>query len=266
MITKVCASFLVFLALVAVAPAEAGWYEIKNYVGTVGSESVHVSLQTFNWLNRSGSGKGNVDGSYYYDAHRIPIPLQGRQNPDGHIVLCEASAPRLSNESPIVAAASLVHPVPCPITLTFANGEGSGEWNDTRRVLPISLHQVGSLDDTNSVFDKDRNGIRLEGTVEIPMWYHTKRYLLLGIYQSSSDCPLSMLSLRLVNIATGKVDKDIILECDAGMIMTSIYANIDRARTPNYVGVEFQGGRMGYYKELYIGPLMHKQKWIEFPN
>ena len=227
------------LALVLYASSAcAGWYEIKNYVGTVGSAPVHISLQTYDYINHGEPSQWRIDGSYYYDAHRIPIPLQGQRKPDGQMVLCEAAEPLSVAESPLVPKASATHPVPCPITLKFAEDSASGEWNDGKKILPIALHQVGNLDDTHA--------IRLEGIVEIPMWHRTKSHMLLGIYQSSEGCPVSMRYLRLINIATGRIDKDIPFTCDAGMITTPIYLNVSRGPSAREVTVGFQGGRMGY--------------------
>lgn len=218
--------------------ADAGWYEVKNYVGTVGSAPVHVSLQTYDSY-REEPAHSRVDGSYYYDAHRTPIPLQGQRQPDGRMVLCEAVQPRSNAKWPSVPKASKAHPAPCPIALKFADDSATGEWNDDKKILPIVLHQVGSLDDTRATHI-------IDGVVEIPMWHHTKTHLLLGIYQSAKDCPVSMLQLRLINIATGRTDREIPFECSAGMIMTPIYANVYRGPKPRQVTVGFQGGKMGY--------------------
>jgi molybdopterin-binding protein len=80
------------------------------------------------------------------------------------------------------------------------------------------------------------------------MWYHTKTHMLLGVYQTSKDCGLSMSHLRLVNIATGRVDNDIDLDCGAGLLMTSIFENVSRAATAHQVTVEF--GRGQGYEEV----------------
>lgn len=241
--TRTTSFFASLALLLAASSAEAGWYEIKNYVGTVGKAPVHVSLQTFDAINHGEPGQWRVVGSYYYDAHRVPIPLHGQRRPDGHMALCEAPPPS-GNEVPFAALAA------CPIRLAVSDDGASGEWNDGKSALPISLRQVGSLDDT------ERSGSELTGTVEIPMWYHTKTHLLLGIYASAGDCPVSMLRLRLVNIATGRTDGDIPFECEAGMIMTDIYANVSQGRgtKAGQVTVGFQGGKMGYDVDVTIEP------------
>jgi len=238
-----------YLTLLAASSAHAGWYEIRNYTGTVGNVAVHMSLQTYDRINHDQPGRWLVDGSYYYDAHRIPIPLQGHRKPDGQVELCEASEPASFGTAPAVPAASPQHPDPCPIKLKVTDSGATGEWNDGKKTLPIALHLVGSLDDTGS------GAPVLAGVVEIPMWHHTKTHLLLGIYQLSKDCPISMVSLRLVNIANGKVDKNLAFDDDCyGTIATSIYEGVYRAANPRHVTVLAPGGDhgMGEDKDIAI--------------
>lgn len=216
-----------------ISSAHAGWYDVQNYAGTIGDLPVHLSIQM-----SDNSRESHVDGSYYYDAHRTPIPLQGKRLADGSLQLCEAGEPATFGDSPKVPEASATHPVPCPISLSVNGEQASGEWRDGKKNLPISLHQIGSLNDTG-------DSPRLGGTVEIPMWHHTKHYLLLGVYESASDCPLSMSRLRLVDIKSGRVDKELKFPCGTGTVSTPIYANVYRAQNPRNVTVIFQGGYHG---------------------
>ncbi|RDU99294.1 hypothetical protein [Trinickia dinghuensis] len=243
-------SWSCLILLAAASSAHAGWYEIENYAGTIGSLPVHLSLQTYDEVDRNEPGQWHVDGSYYYDAHRIPIPLQGKRQPDGTMQLCEAIEPASFSDSPKVPAPSATHPVPCPIALKVSGTEASGEWRDGKNVLPIALHQVGSLNDT------DPQHLRVTGVVEIPMWHHTKTHLLLGVYESSKDCPLSMVRLRLVNIKSGRIDREMTFPCGAGIVATPIYANVYRAKNPRYVTVISQGGYhdMGDEKDVAVEP------------
>ena len=240
----------VCLMLLYASSAHAGWYEIRNYAGTVGNLPVHMSLQTYDHINHDQPGQWRVDGSYYYDAHRIPIALQGHREPDGQMVLCEALEPVGPADGPSVPAVSPRHPVPCPIKLQVTDSGATGEWNDSKRKLLITLRQVGSLDNTGS------GAPLLSGTVEIPMWHHTQNHMLLGIYQLSKDCPISMVSLRLVNIADGKLDKDLALGECYGTIATSIYAGVYRAQNPRHVNIIAPGGihGMGVDQEITIEP------------
>jgi hypothetical protein len=207
--------------------AHAGWYEVKNYVGTVGQSPVHVSLQTFGHINRGEPAQWRVAGSYYYDAHRTPIHLSGQRQPDGKMVLCEAA-----------------RPTACPMTLTFHAGGAAGQWDDDKNTLPIVLQSIGQLDNTNEA--------RLQGVVEVPMWHHTKTHLLLGVYQATAACPVSMRHLRLINKRTGRIDKDIPLVCEAGMIMTEIYSNVSAANNERQVTVGYLGGKMGVFKVITV--------------
>ncbi|WP_449428089.1 hypothetical protein [Rhodanobacter umsongensis] len=121
-------------------------------------------------------------------------------------------------------------------------------------MLPITLHQVGSLNDTGDT------GHPVAGVAEIPMRYHTRTHLLLGICESAADCPVSMLHLQLVNIATGHIDNDIALDCQAGMVMTSIYANVSPGSLAHGVTAGFAGGKMGSDEDTDIQPHARRGK------
>ncbi|HEY8683562.1 MAG TPA: hypothetical protein VIM06_10365 [Rhodanobacter sp.] len=257
--TKIIRLLAPVALLLFTSSAHAGWYEVKNYIGTIGAVSVHLSLQTYGDIDGGPTDHWRIGGSYYYDAHRIPIPLQGQQLvqghrlPSGRVVLCEAVLPpvdpsTLNPWTPTVPARSAAHPAPCPISLGITGDGASGEWSDGKRTLPIMLHQVGSLNDTGGI------AIPIDGVVEIPMWYHTKTYLLLGVYGSSEDCPVSMLHLRLVNIATGRIDGDIPFPCEAGMLMTPIYANVHGNPAVGKVTVGFDFGGNGCFEDVDIEP------------
>jgi hypothetical protein len=247
---------------------DTGWYEVKNYVGTIGIKPVHVSLQTFDDINSGEKAQWRVDGSYYYDAHRIPIPLQGQRQPDGSMVLCEARLPRLFYEDLKVPAVSKAHPVPCPISLKITADSATGEWNNGKKKLSIVMRQVGSLNNTGT----DPFTPPLVGVVEIPMWFHTKKHMLLGVYKPSENCdyetsgncqercPVSMGHLRLVNIATGRIDNEIELDSNAGTVMTSIYENVSGSLKARHVSVVYQDAKMGYDEDVEIMPRTVKRK------
>lgn len=231
-------------------PAYAGWYQVRNYIGTVGSYPVHVSLQNYDELNRGEARQKKIDGSYYYDANRRPIALVGTRHADGKMVLCEATPPDTLGDSPVVPKPTSARPNPCPIELSVESGKVTGIWNDGKKSLDIRLQEVAQLDNTD---DKSQE-IKPSGDVEIPMWYHTKTHLLLGIYQQAQDCAFSMRKLRFINIRTGKTDKEMAFECGAGTVATSIYSNVWQGSSDKHVTIEFPGGfnNMGEDRDVLI--------------
>ncbi|WP_338525248.1 hypothetical protein NUH87_06295 [Pseudomonas batumici] len=215
-------------------PGWAGWYEVRNYTGTLGSHSVHMSLQTYVWLLQSNPGK--VDGSYYYDEHRIPIALHGKQQAENQLALCEEPDKK------------------CPITLTVTEQGASGTWSDGKRTLPINLQQVGRLDNTGE------NNQLLEGNVEIPMWSHTKDRMFLGVYgvqapaETYQEPYVTMKSIKEIEIKTGRLLRTLDTDDMAGLLMTPIYMNVEASVQSNGVNLLIQhgGGRMGYDEDRVI--------------
>lgn len=128
--------------------------------------------------------------------------------------------------------------------MNITDNGATGEWNDGKKSFPIVLHQLGRLDDTGN------DGQLLDGVVEIPMWHHTKNHLLLGIYQFSKACRVSMVGLRAINIANGKVDKTLTFDDCAGTVATSIYNGVYRADKSRHVIVLAAGGFHGSGEEM----------------
>ncbi|WP_191486805.1 hypothetical protein [Pseudomonas sp. FEN] len=219
---------LSFLLTCLPLPGWAGWYEVRNYTGTLGSHSVHMSLQTYMWLQQGQLGK--VDGSYYYDEHRIPIALHGKQQTEKQLELCEEPDKK------------------CPITLTVTDQGASGTWRDGTRTLPINLQQVGRLDNT------DDNNQLLEGNVEVPMWSRTQDRMFLGVYGIQAPVEtyqvpyITMKAVKEVEIKTGNLVRTLEVDDMAGLLMTPIYMNIEATVQSNGVNVliEHGDGRMGY--------------------
>ena len=54
-----------------------------------------------------------------------------------------------------------------------------------------------------------------------------------------------MTRLRLMNIKSGQVDRELKFDCGAGTVATSIYSNVYRSDNPRHVTVIFQGGYHG---------------------
>jgi hypothetical protein len=245
MSNKATAYFLPLLLLAN--SAQAGWYEVRNYAGTIGAIPVHVSLQSFSYIDHGEPSASRIEGNYYYDAHRIPIPLMGQRQADGNIALCEATFLPSDHLTPIVPAPSARHPVTCPFSLSPLDDKVSGTWNDGKRNLPVALHQVGRLDDTG------QSSTPVVGTLEIPMWDHTTTHLFLGIYESTEDCGVYMRRLQMVDMKSGKIDKELRLHCAAGTLITPIYGNVSHTPGGRKVTVEFGGGKMGSEESFAIG-------------
>lgn len=239
-----CALTLLFI----ITSAEAGAYEVRNFTGTIGDSRVHLSLQSYQ-VTRSGRRERDVvEASYYADARRIPIPLSGTYTADGRITLCERP-PELRQGRTLGQAAP--HPAECPITLSVTQAQATGERRSGRSVQRITLKQVGQIE------RMEGGDTLLTGTIEIPMWYHTATHLYLGIYESTEKCPLVMRRLRLINVATGRREVEIPLDedtCDAGMLMTTIYANVFQSSKPHHVKVGFDGGHHGHEEDIDIRP------------
>jgi hypothetical protein len=65
-----------------------------------------------------------------------------------------------------------------------------------------------------------------------------------------------MARLRLVNIKSGRIDREMKFPCGTGVVATPIFANVYRANNPRYVTVLFQGGYhgMGDDRDIAIEP------------
>ena len=213
--------------------ASAGWYQVKNYEGTIGTAPVHVSLQAYDKLKQ---GDARLTGSYYYNAHRIPLKLDGIHSASGEITLCESSI----KPGDDVDKSSKPR---CTITLNAAPGGLKGTWKEGKARLDIRLHQVGAMDNNQDE--------RIEGKLDIPMWYHTRKAMFIGVYQKSSACEkIVMTEIRIVSAANGSLLGNTLIKpgdaCEAGVLMTDIYRNVESGNNPRTVTVHYGGGKMGY--------------------
>jgi hypothetical protein len=113
------------------------------------------------------------------------------------------------------------------------------------------LRQVGQLDNNDEE--------RIEGRVEIPMWYHTKRAMFVGVYGKIDACEKIVMSeLKTVSILDGEVLGKMLLaepedaaasdylRCEAGLLMTEIYSNVEFGDDLPSVTIHYGGGKMGY--------------------
>ncbi|URK86205.1 hypothetical protein LP421_02595 (plasmid) [Rhizobium sp. RCAM05350] len=221
--------------------ATAGWYQIKNYEGTVGRAPVHLSLQTFDKLN--GETDTRIVGSYYYDSHRVPLKLNGNRLPNGDITLCESDL-GLEDQQP------MAEPL-CTFTLDVPSKSLTGTWKSGTKSFDVQLREVGELDNNEEE--------RIEGTVEIPMWHFTRKAMFIGVYRKVDTCEKIVMSqLKTVSILDGQIldntllaqaekdTNDDSLACEAGLLMTEIYSNLESGDGLNSVTIHYGGGKMGY--------------------
>ncbi|MGX7872355.1 hypothetical protein ACVDG5_005365 [Mesorhizobium sp. ORM6] len=135
--------------------AAAGWYHVENYEGTIGSQSVHVSLQTYDSF---GSGI-TVEGSYFYDAKQSPIAVYGKLN-GTKLALCEISGKKEFERILVMGSKTPVDTAGCQFSLDIAESGATGTWSKGADTYPVTLRKVASLDDTGDT--------KIDGPVEIP--------------------------------------------------------------------------------------------------
>jgi hypothetical protein len=82
--------------------------------------------------------------------------------------------------------------------------------------------------------------------------------MFVGVYTKTDDC-IFMEKMRVIDKATQAVDQEIGFDkddCDAGMVMTPIYMNVEKSgkKDAGPISVDFSGGRMGYTKDYFFNP------------
>ncbi|MDQ0322932.1 hypothetical protein QO002_005138 [Pararhizobium capsulatum DSM 1112] len=230
--------------------ASAGWYQITNFEGTVGGAPVHLSIQRFDKLN--GKSDTHVVGSYYFDDHRVPLRLNGAQLSDGTLTLCESD--------PVSKVQEVVKP-DCTFSLVTLDSRLSGAWKSATKAVDVQLYEVGQLDNTA--------GEDISGRVEIPMWYATSKVMFVGVYKKSDACEkIVMTEVKTVSIRDGKTLRNTLLAqaekeaddnglaCEAGLLMTEIYSNLDAGDTAASVAIHYGGGKMGYDAIVLLGKVL----------
>lgn len=244
------ASYVVMLCLLSAfafttTPAYAGWFEVKNYVGTIGKSEIHLSIQTFDYINHEDSGRWRVRGSYYYDKYHTPIPLKGRRNSDGSMLLCEASRFKSFSDVLTLKNNKFDNFNDCPLHIRIKGEKATGTWMGTRKNLKIRLRQVGYLNNTGQVEPM------LEGKVNIPMWYYTNTLMFIGVYTSSKECGVgSMTKLLLVKRSNGDLYRTIELGCDYGVVPTVVYSNVFSSGKDGYFTLIATGGYHGMGRDV----------------
>ncbi|WP_336215310.1 hypothetical protein [Enterobacter sp. P82] len=193
--------------------ASSNWYVVKNYIGTIGKYPVHLSIQSYDF------GKEvSIEGSYYYDRHRAPIALYGK-DVSGVIELCEATTKE--NFEKYIASGDKFDLSKCPLKVIKNGQELNGEWHDGKNKLEVSLRNVSSMDKTSIVSE---NGI-----VEIPFWGQTDKHSFIGIYEKDG-ADISIAKIKVLDKTNGNVIQVITpqkQECEFGFYMTPIYQNVE---------------------------------------
>lgn len=193
--------------------ASSGWYIVNNYVGTIGKYPVHLSIQSYDF------GKDvNIEGSYYYDSHRAPIALYGKEV-SGVIELCEAATKK--DFEKYIASGDKFDLSKCPLKITKNGQELNGEWRGSKRKLDVTLKNVSSMDQTSIVSEN--------GTVEIPFWGQTDKHSFIGVYEKDG-ADISINKIKVLDKTNGNVIQVITpqkQECEFGFYMTSIYQNVE---------------------------------------
>lgn len=232
--------FAIFCVLLLGGNASAGWYHVENYQGTIGSQPVHVSLQTYDSF---GSGI-TVEGSYFYDAKQSPIAVYGKLNGTA-LVLCEIADDKELDRVLVIGSRTPVDTTGCPFSLDIGKSGATGTWSKGPDRMPITLKKVASLDNTGKA--------EIDGTVEIPFWTQTATHRFAGVYEKAGFLAC-MTKLQVINKKKKKVVQEIEFrgdDCNAGMLMTPIYMNVQKQRERNFdiISVNFAGGSSGYTQD-----------------
>lgn len=230
---------LILTGILAMAgDARAGWYHVENFEGRVGSDTIRLSLQRYD-----GFGSGiTVEGSYYRDSDLTPVALYGKAA-GGSLELCEITSEAELLKTIIQGSKTPVETAGCPLKLHVTPDRATGTWFDGAETRAVDFTKVATLDDTGDG--------ALTGDVEIPFWAQMPTQVFIGLYSQTSS-GICMTKLRVGNKATGKIEQEIAFPdepCDAGMLMTPIYLNVEIG-DDEAVLVNFRDGRMGFARSF----------------
>lgn len=202
--------------------ASDSWYVIKNYTGTIGKQSVHVSLQSYAF-----GGQTTVKGSYYYDKYRSPIPLYGNQTATS-LVLCEVNGDKEYSEH--IVEGTKYDASQCPLKLNTSGDNLQGTWGNKKSTVNVLLKLTGSLDATPLADNATQ-------VIDIPFWGQTAEHSFIGVYEKKGD-DISIDKVKVLNKSTGNVDQVIdpqLHNCTFGFYMTAIYQNIEKMDNPSQI-------------------------------
>ncbi|TGQ73261.1 hypothetical protein EN805_20215 [bacterium M00.F.Ca.ET.162.01.1.1] len=233
--------------------AVAGWYHVENYEGFIGPNPVHLSLQTYGSF---GSGI-NVEGSYFYDARQVPIAIYGKVD-GSRLSFCEIADDKEFNQ--VLRVGSNKKPIDtkgCPFSLDRNENGVTGTWSKGADKYPVTLKKVASFDDNGEV--------KIDGIVEIPFWAQTALDRFAGVYADTS-AGFCMTKLQVIKKRSGKVVQEIAFKdddaCSAGMLMTSIYLNVEKwvEGGKDVISVNFSGGGAGHTEDYAFSPKAKKYR------
>jgi hypothetical protein len=217
--------------------AVAGWYHVENYIGFVGPDPIHFSIQRYD-----GFGSGiTVEGSYFYDAKQSPVAIYGKAN-GTRLELCEIADDKEFHQKIIMGSKTPFDTSACPLSLDVNESGATGTWTKGTVKYPVTLKKVAMLDDTGPG--------KVEGTVEIPFWAQTKKHMFSGIY-TNRETGICMETLQIINKRSRKVDQTIHFKdddiCTSGTLMTTIYRNVEKdTQKGDAIYVNFSNSSAGY--------------------
>lgn len=207
-------ALLLFFSL-GCRPALAGWYEVANYVGQIGDEPIHLSLQKYEHF---GSGL-NIRGSYYLDRQMAPVALYGQLGAAGGLALCEISTEEEFERVILRGSATPVDTSHCPIQMNLREGFAKGSWLRDGQRQAAALREIGRLDNTGT--------LTITKGFEVPFWGQTAGHVFFGAYQQQGAT--AQVSIKVVNKHSGSVVQRLRPEhhgCSFGFFMTPIYMNL----------------------------------------
>lgn len=217
--------------------AVAGWYHVENYVGFVGPDAIHFSIQKYDSF---GSGI-TAEGSYFKDATRSPVAIYGKAN-GNKLQLCEIADDKEFHQKIIMGSKTPFDTSACPLSLDLNDRGAAGTWTRGTTKYPVTLKKVAMLDDTGAG--------KVEGTIEIPFWAQTRKHMFSGIY-TSRETGICMEALQVIDKRSKKVDQTIHFKdddiCNSGTLMTPIYMNVEKdTDTGDAIYVNFSNNSAGY--------------------
>ncbi len=199
----------------SIANADQSWYVINNYEGTIGNNPVHISIQNYDF------GRGtNIEGSYYYDKYRSPIPLYGKKS-SSSIELCEINNDKEYND--LIVEGKSYNPSICPFKLTDKGDVLYGVWQGKKKSLDVKLNRTISL---NKYFLSESP----TNLIEIPFWGQTNTHSFIGVYEKTEN-GVSINKVKVINKQSGAIIQVIdpqLHACNFGFYMTPIYQNIEK--------------------------------------